>query len=374
MLSISIIYLSTLYYWIFNLHQIYINISIFERFKIESIFIVVFILTMDPMKISQAFSEILEKGNKTHITWLLVSGLMRNIVKKFDAVIFGGAVRDLLLHSYSSRKFYKLYRADYETYDPDKDDVANYKEIAEKYNDPTIHPELSDRFLLPTDIDFFITNSNYYYFKKYLYKRGYYFREIKNIEFSYINRNLTYGAYRLMKGEIIYFDKKNDKSYSIMLDIILCDEVVVPQMDTDFSVNKLLMSKKGIHVNPTCEFDYIQIKEQIEKKEAVCNSTISEKRYEKMAKKGWTIKMNYSTFVFKLRVNKEDENCIICLDPLKVGELEVTPKECPCKYSYCNDCIKYSLKTDGCLMCKQDMCLIKKECDIKMYNKYKLLE
>lgn len=330
---------------------------------------------MDPM-ISQAFAEILEKGNKTHIIWLLMSCLMRNIVKRFDAVIFGGAVRDLLLHSYSSRKFYKLYRADYESYDPDEDvpNCERMAEIAEKYNDPTIHPELSDRFLLPTDIDFFITNSNYYSFKKYLYKRGYYFREIKNMDFSYINHNLTYGAYTLMKGEVIYFDKKNDKSYSIMLDIILCDKVVVPQMDTDFSVNKLLMSNKGIHVNPTCEFNYAQIKTQIEKKEAICNSTISEKRYEKMVKKGWTIKMNYSTFVFKLRVNEEDENCVICLDQLTVGELEVTPRECKCKYSYCKDCLPYTLKSSQCLMCKKEMCMIKKECDIKMYNKYKLLE
>ena len=329
---------------------------------------------MDPTNpISPWFAEILEKGNKTHVTWLLMSCLMRNIVKRFDAVIFGGAVRDLILHSYTSRKFYKLYRSNPDTYDPEED-PPNYKEITEKYNDPTIHPELSDRFLLPTDIDLFMTKSIYYCFKRYLYKRGYYFKEIKNMDLSYINHNLTHGDYKIMKSEIIYFDRKNDKSYCIMLDIILCDEVVIPQMDTDFSVNKLLMSKKGIHVNPTCELNYAQIKEQIEKKEAICNSTVSEKRYEKMLKKGWTIKMNYSTFVFKLRMNKEEENCVICLDSLKVGELEVTPRECKCKYSYCKDCLPYTLKSTQCLMCKKEMCMIKKECDIKMYNKYKLLE
>ena len=328
--------------------------------------------TTNPM-ITRWFAEILEKGNKTHVTWLLMSCLMRNIIKRFDAVIFGGAVRDLLRHSYSSRKFYKLYREHHpDTFDPDQ--PYNYKEISDKYNDPTNHPEISDRFLLPTDIDLFMTKSNYYYFKKYLYKRGYYFKEFKNMDLSYVNHSLTHGNYKLMKAEIIYFDKKNDKSYSIMLDIILCDAVVIPHMDTDFSVNKLLMSKKGIHVNTTCEFNYAQIKEQIEKKETICNSTVSEKRYEKMLKKGWSIKMNYSTFVFKLRVNKEDENCVICLDPLKVGELEVTPRECKCKYSYCNDCLPCTLKSSQCLMCKKDMCMIKKECDIKMYNKYKLLE
>ena len=58
---------------------------------------------MDPKMnpTSKWFLEILEKGNKTHVTWLLMSCLMRNIVKRFDAVIFGGAVRDLFLHSYN---------------------------------------------------------------------------------------------------------------------------------------------------------------------------------------------------------------------------------------------------------------------------------
>lgn len=326
---------------------------------------------MDPnLIISKWFAEILETGNKTHVTWLLVSCLMRNIVKRFDSVIFGGAVRDLLLHSYTSRKFYKLYKTEH----PDVSNQPNYKEMIEKYNDPTIHPELADRFLIPTDIDLFMTKSNYYHFKKYLYNRGYYFKEMKNMDLSYVNHNLTHGDYKLMKAEIIYFDKKNDKTYSIMLDIILCDVIVIPQMDTDFSVNKLLMSKNGIHVNPTCELNYAQIKSQIEKKETVCNSTVSEKRYEKMLKKGWSVKMNYSTFVFKLRVNAEQENCVICLDTLKVGELEIMPKECACKYSYCKDCLPYTLKSSQCLMCKQNMCLIKKESDIKMYNRYKMLE
>ena len=352
---------------------------IHKVYKIEIHFYSTILITMvmtSPMSpTSPWFDEVLEKGNKTHVTWLLMSSLMRNIVKQFDAVIFGGAVRDLFLHSYTSRKFYKLYRS--EIYDPESNESSKpllYKELADKYNDPTIHPELGDRFLLPTDIDLFMTKNNYYLFERYLYKRGYYFKQYKNMDLAYVNDTLTHGHYKLIKAEIIYFDKKNNKTYSILLDIILCDVVIIPQMDTDFSVNKLLMSKKGIYVNPTCDFNYAQIKEQIEKKETVCNSTISERRYEKMNKKGWKIKMNYSTFVFKLRVNEEEETCVICLDLLKVGELEVTPRECPCKYSYCKDCLKYSLKTEGCLMCKQTMCAHKKDCDIKMYNKYKLLE
>jgi hypothetical protein len=305
-------------------------------------------------KMPSYFPEILDKGTESHITWLLITCLIRNVIKRFDVIIFGGAVRDSILHSNASREFYKLSTLD-------------------KYDDPTIHPELSDRFLLPTDIDMFITYQDHYNFKLYLYKRGYYYKETKKIDLSYINPKLRHRDYELIKAEIIYFDKKNKKSYPIMLDMILCHgKIVIPQMDTDFSVNKLIMTRKGI-VPMMCEWNYDQIIKHIHNKEAFCNSTISERRYEKLNRKGWKITMNYSTFVFKIRINDEQETCVICLESLKVGELEVTPRECKCKYSYCRDCIKYSLKTDGCLMCKKDMCLVKKTCDIKMYEKYKLL-
>ena len=302
------------------------------------------------------FEHILDHGTESHITWILIKHLMYHSVNWFDAIIFGGAVRDSILHCYASREFYKLSTRD-------------------KYDDPKIHPELSDRFLLPTDIDMFITYQQHYNFKLYLYKRGYYYKETKKIDLSYINRNLCHSDYELVKAEIIYFDKKNKKSYLILLDMILCnqDEIAIPQMDTDFSVNKLIMTRKGI-IPMICEWNYDQIEKQIYNKEAFCNSTISERRYEKLNRKGWKITMNYSTFIFKLRVNEEEESCVICLDILKVGRLEVLPKLCKCKYSYCRDCIKFSLKTTQCLMCKMNMCTNKKQCDILMYEKYQILD
>jgi hypothetical protein len=300
------------------------------------------------------FQELLNTGTESHITWLLIKTLMNNIVKRFDAVIFGGAVRDLLRHDYASNAFYQL-----STYD--------------KYDDETIHPELSDRFLLPSDIDFFIKHSDYFKFKTYLFNRGFYYKGEKKMDLTYINDKLAFGQYTLIKAEIIYFDKKNKKMYPIKLDMILCNKVVIPPMDSDFNVNKLLMTNQGIVVFD-CVWKYNEIKEYINKKEALCNSTISERRYEKLSRKGWKIIMNYSTFVFKLRKNLEEENCIICLDQLKVGELEVTPRHCKCIYSYCKNCIHYSLKTDDCLMCKKAMCLVEKKCDIMMYEKHQLLE
>jgi hypothetical protein len=281
---------------------------------------------------------------------------MKNIVKRYDAIVFGGAVRDLLLHDHIASKFYDLSTPD-------------------KYDDDTVHPELGDRFLVPTDIDFFIRKSQYDKFKTYIYQRGFYYAEQKKLDLIYVNPQLAEGQYILIKAEIIFFDKKNKKFYSIRLDVILClsDRIIIPEMDTDFSVNKLLMTNKGI-VASNCQWSYKEILEHIHNKEAYCNSTISDRRYEKLQKKGWKLITNYSTFVFKLRTNEEEETCVICLDTLKVGELEVSPRECKCKYSYCKDCLKYSLKSAQCLMCKKNMCENKKKCDIIMYEKYQLLD
>ena len=299
------------------------------------------------------FSIILAKGTESHITWLLVTCLMNNIVSRFNAVIFGGAVRDLIRHSWAARKFYEVSSLD-------------------KY-DTNIYPEFNDRFLLPKDIDFFMSYSQVGPFTKYLSKRGFYYKEYKGLDLSYINTALAKHQYKLIKAEIIYFDKVNKKSYPILLDIILCHEVIIPQMDTDFSVNKLLMTREGI-ISFSSEFKHDEIIKQIHNKEAICNSTISHKRYEKMNATGWKVTMNYSTFIFKLRVNKEEETCVICLDTLKVGELEVLPKKCKCKYSYCKECIQYSLKSTQCLMCKNNMCMVQKKCDIMMYEKYQILD
>jgi len=307
------------------------------------------------------FGKTLESGTESHIKWLLISCLMRNIVNRFDAYIFGGAVRDLLLHSRAASKFYHL--------------CANSKINNKDYDNQEILPELSDRFLLPKDIDIFLKKTQFERFKKYLYKRGFYYNEQKNIDMSYINLNLQEGEYELIKAEIIYFDRLNNKSYTINLDVILCNQskIRIPRMDSDFSVNKLMMSNEGI-VSISNDWTFNQIKTHIHEKHAFCDSSVSEKRYEKLNAKGWKITMNYSTFVFKLRVNTEEETCVICLDTLKVGELEVLPKNCKCKYSYCSSCLPFTLKSTQCLMCKKDMCLYKKECDIKMYEKYKILD
>jgi len=308
--------------------------------------------TISEQYIPKDFHGILANGTETHIKWILIKSLMHNVVLRFGCVIFGGAVRDFIRHNYASCKFYKSCNST-------------------KYDDPLILPEWNDRFLIPSDIDLFITKSQHDNFKKYLYTKGYYYTEIKKCCLSYINPLLHNGQYTLIKCEIVYI--ANGKIYSIKLDTIIClsSTIVIPHMESDFSVNKLIMTQDGIFQH-NCNWSYDDIELHIQNKEAYCYSDISPIRYEKLNKKGWKTIMQYSTFIFKL-VNTE-ETCVICLDPLKIGDVEILPRKCKCKYSYCYNCLKYSLKTTSCLMCKKEMCFHMKKADIKMYEKYKLLE
>uniref|UniRef100_A0A6C0DAU4 Poly A polymerase head domain-containing protein n=1 Tax=viral metagenome TaxID=1070528 RepID=A0A6C0DAU4_9ZZZZ len=303
------------------------------------------------------FTELLKTKNVSHIKWLLIRSIMDRLINLDNAIIFGGAVRDMILHNHAAKKFYLL---------------------STEYNDPTVHPELNDRFLVPNDIDFFIRKGDFDRFKRYLWKKGFHYKEETIVDLSYVNLDIDYGYYMLYRAEILYYDQLNNSVYTIKLDAIVCDisyntDINIPIMGTDFNVNKLKYVKDGIY-SIDSRWTYEEIENHILTKQAYCNSTISDKRYVKMMEKGWKITMNYCTFVFKLRTNKEEENCVICLKTLEVGELEITNKQCNCKYSYCEECLPFSLKSDHCLMCKKDMCNCRKKCDIEAYNKYKFLD
>ena len=62
-------------------------------------------LVHEEISMPSYFPEILDKGTESHIMWLLIKNLMHYSVHRLGAVIFGGAVRDSILHGYASREF-----------------------------------------------------------------------------------------------------------------------------------------------------------------------------------------------------------------------------------------------------------------------------
>ena len=80
--------------------------------------------------------------------------LKRKIAEIFlnnGAHIFGGYVRDKLLHDSHAQKFYKKYG-----YDADAGDLENRK----NYANLTISPELNGRMLCAKDIDCYMTRES----------------------------------------------------------------------------------------------------------------------------------------------------------------------------------------------------------------------
>lgn len=88
-----------------------------------------------------------------HATYLLYDQVADTVLKRGNSVIFGGYLRDKIIHDNAAQKFYDIMHNDGQgTY--------SIAELTAKYNDKTLLPELSDRFLCPSDIDCIMPHSS----------------------------------------------------------------------------------------------------------------------------------------------------------------------------------------------------------------------
>jgi hypothetical protein len=69
---------------------------------------------------------------------------IRDMILEHDGMIFGGFVRDSLIHDHFAREFYKLGR-----------------NLVWDYMDPAIDPATADRLLIPHDIDAYMTQKDF---------------------------------------------------------------------------------------------------------------------------------------------------------------------------------------------------------------------
>lgn len=73
---------------------------------------------------------------------------VRDIILKNDGMIFGGFVRDSIIHDHFATEFYDSIEF-----------LEDYLEARAKYSDPSFIPHTKDRMLIPTDIDCIMTRS-----------------------------------------------------------------------------------------------------------------------------------------------------------------------------------------------------------------------
>lgn len=253
-----------------------------------------------------------------------------------NAIIFGGAVRDLFLHNFHATEFYL------------KSDG--------NYDDASILPELKERFLVPCDIDLFIKEKDFTRLMRILTIK-YFIKNKKSVDMRY--RFLCdKGMYTLYKVEAL-----NSHHVSINLDIIVCsnNEQMIPLMETDFDVNRLMYSLKRQYYLRGKLGDHISfhnVVENIKNKRAICDTDIKHYRIDKMIKKGWNIIVNYKIYKF-IHCGPIEDKCIVChIDfnqEYSNNHTCIVRFRCSCKYCVCYDCIEKNGKNiNKCVMCRKE--------------------
>lgn len=258
---------------------------------------------------------------------------------RFNTIIFGGALRDSLLHDFHAKEFYL------------KNKVTKLK-----YEDPLNYPETSERLLIPSDIDFVIKECDFIKLKEAIESK-WFIRRKKYMDMSYITP-VEKGEYVLNTYEVLF------NGHIIKLDVIISygdKPLIMPFMENDCDVNQLLYTRKRSYYlrNTSDKIELFNVICNIKNKNAVCGSNIKQYRLLKMMEKGWDIKVIYKIYKF-IPFTVSDEKCIIChsdfnKDTTQKHRYMVRFIKCNCNYVVCLKCIKKNWKTmNKCLMCRYE--------------------
>lgn len=224
--------------------------------------------------------------------------------------IFGGFVRDFLLHEHASKEFYNNHNG-------------------ENYNCVKIAPELKDRFLVAMDVDVrFESREQFASFKSDLENKmsykirfgpGSYGKVISmylSLEIKMVRPPIPSFAKRLITNQIMECVKIVPGG-DFKVDVVIGNEPL--NQGLDFECNGLVMNSNGIQLGPELSYGLSpigkfrrleEIKSDILKKRAL-GFSFNEKRWKKMDEKGdWEI---ITDVVCKVKPEQGDM-CVICHD------------------------------------------------------------
>ena len=252
--------------------------------------------------------------NKTR--WLMIKDLVANI-QEAGGTIFGGAVRDSIIHDHYAELFY----ADCEIKD------------RFRYNDALFKPETRLRLLIPNDIDCFLNDSQLDILKTKLTKQLYAVTESHrdrpaHIYFPDIPDPIKHTKWSISFAVNPLLDKLVEKNnYTISLDILHTNDTnVVPPFGTiDFECNAVILTSdndykladiigKGLTAKGKLT-EMNRIVEDIKKmRTTVIYNNLHKYRLDSMILKIWSIKTSCMTLNHEIA---KDELCLICLEDFK---------------------------------------------------------
>lgn len=289
---------------------------------------------------------------------------IRDHLLNFGGIIFGGAVRDEILHNMSAKQFYKEHN-EYFTSNPSH----SLKKF--EYSNKEISPHTVDRLVIPNDIDVMFDINKIDELIKF-FTKFYKTQVCKVKDLSYFKKNIPPAIYTLFKVELL--TQYKDTYYLVKIDMIGVnnkdndeeDFYNIP-LNYDFDINSLFWSKRNgiyskdsIHSPKAMIHNSIVINDiytNIRNKVAEMNPPFlweniytelptvefihKENRIMKLKKTGWKIKILFVIYNFNMSATlNEDDSCIICLKNKSEIKCCVNFKKCNCKSIICLDCIK----------------------------------
>lgn len=297
----------------------------------------------------------MEVPSPNRMQWLTIRGFIKIVVDS-NGIVFGGAVRDWILHDYHAQSFYRYCQSI----------NLPHKEVNSKYIDIKFHPESKDRIVLPRDVDIVIRERDLNFLQENCDKQNLQFKRIQQKALS--DRYLSDKTGIALEDVSQYKYRVNSLKENYMQDILhnfptpifhemyqyfigAIKSIIFPKFEVDvivikgeyddisiapfgrldFDVNSLIWSKNGLFMSPLYLKKHNPLANQIEidkimtniyNKRATCidryfYSDFDERRFkyrvEKMLQKGWQFDM--SNLFSNIEIIKNElytGECIAC--------------------------------------------------------------
>lgn len=308
------------------------------------------------------------------ILWKIMLKIEKTI-RESDGHLFGGYVRDKIIHDYHADCFYEKMK-----------EATSLIEIQNKYNDLDFLPEHKDRCFLPSDIDAFMYTQDMIKMIDILRKKCFKIKTLKTRKANfYFLRDLPQfqELSKLFHTKLIispYVNSVlseliNGDCYSVSVDIIHTDDKKIKlekilSDNFDYECNALMITPQneyrlplslGCILTPKEKMNKIEnIIENIKNKKAVTMGvfSISSYRIRKMLKKNWSL--HYTDFILE----KDDNyggHCLICHDSLQ--SILIRDKHCDARYhTKCfMNMVSHQTYKNECPMCKNTLIINEKD-------------
>lgn len=286
-------------------------------------------------------------GNQMKYKWKLFKKVEAVLIEQ-DARIFGGYVRDSIIHDTYAKKFY------------DTTTDSN------KYCEQDFEPETALRNTLPTDIDCVLPESKLLAVERAL-------RKVCHLRFKFRHdcdtyfQNLYYRGMSHYRYMVTYKLPKeldiNPLVYGTFhVDIMTYPDtmnVKLPLSPIDFLCNSLVQAKGGYSLmsyqslRPLDKLKELGtvIEDIVNKVALVGFSTVGPARVDKMLQKGWTIKSPHVTIMPGVQY---DGHCLICHE----GFTQDGCKLRCCDGHYHRKCLHEAMNTGPAAMVHTNKCLM----------------